>query len=164
MIWHMTEHKGQRGWHGAEPYRLTVNSGGYLTGTKLDSRPGPGLGTATGGGKQARGCVLLWSTAGCLFRCLSLLLELPSNAATAQWLHLSLCRHDSKWKQQRHLRNQSALHYVNRLHLSCKQWEKSYMLKFVQMCITYEYLCTVKYSICIYMLLPSYAALAVFIL
>lgn len=51
----MTEHKGQRGWHGLEPYRLTVSSRGYITGTELDSRPHPGLGTRTGGGKQAKG-------------------------------------------------------------------------------------------------------------
>lgn len=98
MIWHMTEHKGKRGWHGPQPYRLTVSSRGYMTGTKLDSRPHPGLGTRTGEEKQARGCVLPWSTAGRLFRCLSDLPELPSHAGMAQWLHLSLCRHDSKEK------------------------------------------------------------------
>lgn len=38
----MTEHKGQRGWHGPEPHHLTVSSGGYLTGIELDSRPGTG--------------------------------------------------------------------------------------------------------------------------
>ena len=121
----MIEHKGQRAWHGAEPHRLTVSSGGYLTGTELDSRPGPGLGRRTRGGKWARGCVLLWNTAGCLFRCLSLLLDLPSNAVTAQWQHLSLCRPDSKWEQ--HFRNQSALHYINTLCKQCNQWHKSYM-------------------------------------
>lgn len=55
----MTEHTGQRGWHGSEPYHLTVSNGGYLTGMELDSRPGPGLGMKSGGGKQARGCGLL---------------------------------------------------------------------------------------------------------
>lgn len=101
MIWHMTEHKGKRGWHGPQPYRLTVSSRGYMTGTKLDSRPHPGLGTGTGEEKRARGCVLPWSTAGRLFRCLSDLPELPSHAGTAQWLHLSLCRHDSKEKLEK---------------------------------------------------------------
>lgn len=150
MIWHVTEHKGQRGWHGPEPYWLTVSSRGYIAGTKLDSKPRPGLGKRTGGGKQARGCVLPWSTAGCLLRCLSVQLVLPSNGVTAQWLHLSLCRHDSKWKQQRCLRNGSTPHIVN---TSCKEWEKkAHAYVYVDMYYTSLCLNAVKYSTCICML------------
>lgn len=157
MIWHMTEHKGKRGWHGPEPYRLTVSSRGYITGTKLDSRPHPGLGTRTGGEKQARGCVLPWSTAGRLFRCLSDLLELPSHAGKAQWLHLPLCRHDSKEKLKK-----LTLYNVKTLFMWNVRGTCSCLCRHVLHVLVSESSSTP--CVFVYCVMPLYAALAAFVL